>query len=156
MQFGRMFDYCDLVQGVTGVLIVVFARISVHSAVEGKGLIVADCESGVHYHHRLDRQIEPIPYLVSVLANTRELILHRLASGVAVPCVRLTRTYHYGGVNRVHMINGQHQAAQRITTKTVGEHKVIDSRETITVAVPIKTRSFRYTNIVRHRIRHMT
>ena len=156
MQFGRMFDYCDLVQGVTGVLIGVFTRIRVHFTVEGEGLIIADGESGVHYHHRLDRQIEPIPYLVSVLANTRELILHRLTSRVTMPCVRLTRTYYYGGVDRVHMINGQDQAAQRIATETVGEQKVIDSRLTITVAVPIKTCSFRYTNIVRHRIRHMT
>ena len=156
MQFGRIFDYRDLVQGVTGVLIVVFTRVSVHFAVEGEGLIIADGESGVHNHHRFDCQIEPIPYLVSILAYTRELILHRLASGVAVPCVRLTRTDHYGGVDRVHMINGQDQAAQRIATKTVGERKVIDSRLTITIAVPIKTCSFRYTNIVRHRIRHMT
>ena len=156
MQFGGMFDYGDLVQRVAGVLIVVFTRVGIDPAVESDGLIVADSEGRIHGDHRLDGQVKAIPYLVAVVANTRELVLHRLASGVAVPCVRLARTHHYGGVNRVHMINGQHQATQRIATKTVGEHKVIDSRETITIAVPIKTCSFRYTNIVRHRIRHMT
>ena len=84
----------------------------------------------------LDRQIHSVIGKIAVLAGARELVMTRLTISHAVPVECGVRAYDGYGVDRVHMIRGQYQTAQRVATESVHQQRVIHALFRIGLAVP--------------------
>ena len=74
----------------------------------------------IHHSH-----VHSVIYAVSIVACTGELIYSRLASGDAVPRVRLTCADIDCRVNRIDMIYCQDKAIERITTEAVLTDRIV-------------------------------